>query len=160
MLNTYDFVNPGFTKSHKSLDGIVSLENRITYEIVYDFRRDRTTVCRRRIWVSLDKARIKESHTTLGEIVGLHNCAVADITPQLQRERMIIYDLTCVITRQLGNSHSISHHARNLKLLSYAHFQLVCNSPLSHQIFMNVQSFCICQTPIETNDFPNTTYQV
>ena len=85
MLNTYDFVNPGFTKSHTSLDNIVSLENRITYEIVYDFRGDPTTVqlcsCRRRIWVSLDKARIKESHTTLGEILGLHNCAVADITP-------------------------------------------------------------------------------
>ena len=30
----YDFVNPGFTKSHRSLDNIVSLENRITYEIV------------------------------------------------------------------------------------------------------------------------------
>ena len=44
MLNTYDFVNPGFTKSHTSLDNIVSLENRITYEIVYDFTRDRTTV--------------------------------------------------------------------------------------------------------------------
>ena len=40
----------------------------------------------------IDKARIKESHTTLGEIVGLHNCAVADITPQ--RERMITYDVT------------------------------------------------------------------
>ena len=49
--------------------------------------------CRRRIWVSLDKARIKESHTTLGEIVGLHNCEVADITPQ--RERMITYDVVC-----------------------------------------------------------------
>ena len=36
MLNTYDFVNPGFTKSHTSLDIIVSLENGITYEIVYD----------------------------------------------------------------------------------------------------------------------------
>ena len=36
MLNTYDFVNPGFTKSHTSLDNIVSLENGITYEIVYD----------------------------------------------------------------------------------------------------------------------------
>ena len=58
MLNTYDFVNPGFTKSHTSLDDIVSLENRITYEIVYDFRRDRTTVllcsCRQRIWVKLE----------------------------------------------------------------------------------------------------------
>ena len=88
MLNTYDFVNPGFTKSRRSLDNIVSLENRITYEIVYDFRGDRTTVqlcsCRRRIWVSLNKARIKESLTTLGEIVGLHNCAVAHITPQLR----------------------------------------------------------------------------
>ena len=66
------------------------------YKISYDFRGDRTTAqlysCRRRIWVSLDKARIKESHTTLGEIVGLHNCAVADITPQ--RERMITYDVT------------------------------------------------------------------
>ena len=88
MLNTYDFVNPGFTKSHTSLDNIVSLENRITYEIVYDFRRDRRTVqlcsCRQMIWASLDKARIKEWHTTLGAIVGLHNCAVADITPQLR----------------------------------------------------------------------------
>ena len=55
MLNTYDFVNRGFTKSHTSLDNIVSLENRITYEIVYDFRRD-----------------------PLGEIVGLYNYAVAD----------------------------------------------------------------------------------
>ena len=36
MLNAYDFVNPGFTKSHTSLDNIVSLENRITYQIVYD----------------------------------------------------------------------------------------------------------------------------
>ena len=73
MLNTYDFVNPGFTKSHTSLDNMVIVENRITYEIVYEFRGDRTTVqlcsCRQRIWVSLDKARIKESHTTLGEIM-------------------------------------------------------------------------------------------
>ena len=53
---------PGFTKSHTSLDNIVSLENRITYEIVYDFRRDRTTVqlcsCRQRIWASLGKVGI------------------------------------------------------------------------------------------------------
>ena len=91
---TYNFVAPGATKSHTSLDNIVNLGNRITYEIVYDFRGDRPTVCRRRIWVSLNEARIKESHTTLGEIVGLHNCAVADITPQLQRERMITYDVT------------------------------------------------------------------
>ena len=39
----YDFVNRGFTKSHTSLDDILSLGNRITYEIAYDFRRDRTT---------------------------------------------------------------------------------------------------------------------
>ena len=32
---------------------------------------------------SIDKAGVRKSHTTLGEIVGLHNCAVADITPQL-----------------------------------------------------------------------------
>ena len=31
-----------------------------------------------RIWASLGKAGIRKSHTTLGEIVGLHNCAVAD----------------------------------------------------------------------------------
>ena len=41
---TYDFVAPGATKSHTPLDNIVSLGNRITYEIVYDIRRDRTTV--------------------------------------------------------------------------------------------------------------------
>ena len=31
----------------------------------------------------MDNAGIKISRTTLGEIIGLHNCAVADITPQL-----------------------------------------------------------------------------
>ena len=50
---TYDFVTPGATKFHTSLDNMVILENRITYEIMYDFRRDRTTVqlcsCSRRI---------------------------------------------------------------------------------------------------------------
>ena len=30
------------------------------------------------IWASLGKAGIKKSHTTLGEIVRLHSCAVAD----------------------------------------------------------------------------------
>ena len=30
------------------------------------------------IWVSLGKTGIRKSRTTLGEIVGLHNCAVAD----------------------------------------------------------------------------------
>ena len=62
ILNSYDFVNPGFTKSHRSLDNVVSLENRIAYEILYDFRRDRTTVqlcsCRQTIWASLGKAGI------------------------------------------------------------------------------------------------------
>ena len=33
MLNTIRLCKPGFTQSHKSLDNIVSLENRITYEI-------------------------------------------------------------------------------------------------------------------------------
>ena len=31
-----------------------------------------------RIWESLGKAGIKKSRTTLGEIVGLHNCAIPD----------------------------------------------------------------------------------
>ena len=88
VLNTIPLCKPGFTKSHTSLDDVVSLENGITYKIAYDFTRDRTTVqlcsCRQRIWASLDKAGIKKSRTTLGEIVGLHNYAVADITPQLR----------------------------------------------------------------------------
>ena len=33
------------------------------------------------IWA---KQGLQKSHTTLGEIVGLHNCAVANITPQLR----------------------------------------------------------------------------
>ena len=28
-------------------------------------------------------------------------------------------------------------------------------SPFLHQILVNMRSFLICQTPIETNDFPN-----
>ena len=39
MLNTIRLCKPGFTKSHRYLDNIVSLENRIAY----DFGRDRTT---------------------------------------------------------------------------------------------------------------------
>ena len=39
MLNTIRLCKPGFTKSHTSLDNIVSLENRIAY----DFGRDCTT---------------------------------------------------------------------------------------------------------------------
>ena len=32
----------------------------------------------------MDNAGIKKSRMTLGEIIGLHNYAVADITPQLR----------------------------------------------------------------------------
>ena len=35
---------------------------------------------------------------------------------------------------------------------------LVYNFPLFHQIFMNIRGLFICQTPIETNNFSNTTY--
>ena len=60
-------------------------------KIAYKFRRDRRTAqlysCRQRSiddnYRELDKAGIRKSRTTLGDIVGLHNCAVADITPQL-----------------------------------------------------------------------------
>ena len=77
---------PGFTKSHRSLDNIVSLENRITYEIAYDCTivqlqtKDRL-MSAMVIWA---KQGLQKSHTTLGEIIGLHNCAVANITPQLR----------------------------------------------------------------------------
>ena len=42
MLNTIRLCKPGCTKSHTSLDNIVSLENRIAY----DFGRDHTTAQR------------------------------------------------------------------------------------------------------------------
>ena len=57
-------------------------------KIGYDFRRDRTTAqlcsCRQRtstirIWASLGKA-------VITKIAPLHNCAVADIMPQLWHE--------------------------------------------------------------------------
>ena len=41
MLNTIQLCKPGFTKSHTSLDNIVSLENRIAY----DFGKDRLHNC-------------------------------------------------------------------------------------------------------------------
>ena len=58
MLNTYDFVNPGFTKSHTSLNNIVILENSITYEIVYD-----CTIMQLQT-KDLGKAGITKSHMT------------------------------------------------------------------------------------------------
>ena len=36
----------------------------------------------------MDNTGIKESHTTLGENLGLHNCAVADITPQREDDHL------------------------------------------------------------------------
>ena len=119
---TYNFVAPGATKSYTTLDSIVNLGNRITYEIVYDFRRDRTTV-----------------ELCSWKMYGETNL-------------MITYDVTCrKLSRQLGNSHA-------KLIMDFPRKVLVCNSPLSHQILLDIRSFCICQTPIETNDFPNTTY--
>ena len=93
MLNTYDFVAPGATKSHTSLDNIVSLGNRITYQIVYDFRRDRTTVelC---------------SWKMHGETNLMITYDVTESCPDLP---------DCVIARQLGNSlrQHISPHKFN-----------------------------------------------
>ena len=81
---TYDFVAPGATKSHTSLDNIVSLGNRITYEIVYDFRRDRTTVelcsCRKS-WDNENRIR-------------LHN-TTAKSKMHGETNLMITYDVTC-----------------------------------------------------------------
>ena len=45
----------------------------------------------------MDNAGFKKSGKTLGEIVGLHNCAVANITPQLRsnaKSKMITYEVT------------------------------------------------------------------
>ena len=58
---TYNFVAPGATKSHTTLDNIVSLGNRITYN-----------------FVAPETELLTRSCTTLGEIVRLYNCAVAD----------------------------------------------------------------------------------
>ena len=88
----------------------------------------------------LTKLGLRKSRATLGEIIGLHDCAVANITPQLwhdvtpqQRERrwmdggtnvMITYDATKMDGAYSDGISSIT--------------------PLFYQIFMNVQGFCIC----------------
>ena len=83
----------------------------------------------------------------------------------------------CVIARQLGNylrqhisprkvNYGLSKKFETTEIHIFNYPEtfkgmgkfLVCNSPLSHQILMDIRSFCICQMPIETNDFPNTTY--
>ena len=83
----------------------------------------------------------------------------------------------CVIARQLGNylhqhisprkvnyGFSKKFETAEIHIFNYPEIfkgmgkVLACNSPLFHKMFVNVQSFCICQTPIETNDFPNKTY--
>ena len=99
---TYNFVAPGATKSHTSLDNIVKLGNRITYEIVYDFRRDRTTA-------------------------QLCSCKMHGET-----DLMITYDVTesCPDLPD-WEIPSSAYLTRMGKLL-------VWNSPLSHQILMDI----------------------
>ena len=72
----------------------------------------------------------------------------------------------CVIARQLGNylrqhisPRKVNHEfSKKFETAEIHIFKVLVNTPLSHQILMNIRSFCICQMPIETNDFPNTTY--
>ena len=42
------------------------------------------------------KQGLRKSHRTLGDIVGLHNCAVADITPQLWHDVTLQQRLKCM----------------------------------------------------------------
>ena len=120
----------------------------------------------------LSKLGLRKSRTTLGEILGLHNCAVANITPQLWHDvtpqlrssakrkdgvinMMITYDVTPQ-QRDGWQNQLIAYDAT--KMGGAYSDGIINNTPLSHQILMNIRSFLICQTPIETNDFPNTTY--
>ena len=141
---TYNFVAPGATKSHTSLDNIVNLGNRITYEIVYDFRRDRTTV-------ELCSCKMH------GETNLMITYDVTESCPDLP-------DWEHISPRKVNYGFSKKFETAEIHIFNYPEtFKgmgkfLVCNSPLSHQILMDIRSFCICQTPIETNDFPNAPY--
>ena len=81
------------------------MDNAGVTKIAYHLRRDLTTaqLCSFRQKDQLTsttgswaKQGLRKSHTTLGDIVGLHNCAVADITPQLWHDVTLQQRLKCM----------------------------------------------------------------
>ena len=93
-----------------------------------------------------------ELRATLGEIVGLHNCAVADISPQLWHDitsqlrssakrkdggtnMMITYDVTPQ-QRDGWQNQLIAYDST--KMDGAYSDGIINNTPLFHQIFMNI----------------------
>ena len=83
----------------------------------------------------MDNAGIKKSRTTLGEIVGLHNCAVADITPQLWHDATPQQRLKCKETDG-GTNVMITYGAT--KMDGAYSDGIINNTPLFYQMFVNI----------------------
>ena len=63
------------------------------------------------VWTKLG---LRKSHRTLGEIVGLHNCAVAEVKSKSkmygETNLMITYDVTCQKLTRLALGNSLRQH--------------------------------------------------
>ena len=84
---------------------------------------------------SIDKAGLRKSRTTLGEIVGLHNYAVADITPQLWHDITPQQRLKC---KEMDGGTNVMITYDATKMDGTYSDGIINNTPLFHQIFMNI----------------------
>ena len=84
------------------------------------------------IWTKLGLQKLR---TTLGEIVRLHNCAVADITPQLWHDITPQQRLKC---KEMDGGTNVMITYDTTKMDGAYSHGIINNTPLFHQIFMNI----------------------
>ena len=84
------------------------------------------------VWTKLG---LKKLRTTLGEIVGLHNCVVADITPQLWHDVTPQQRLKC---KEMDGGTNVMITYDATKMDGAYSDGIINNTPLFHQIFMNI----------------------
>ena len=84
------------------------------------------------VWAKLG---LQQSRTTLGEIVGLHNCAVADIMPQLWHDVTPQQRLKC---KEMDGGTNVMITYDATKMDGAYSDGIINNTPLFHQIFMNI----------------------
>ena len=91
----------------------------------------------------MDNAGIKKSCTTLGDIVGLRNCAVANIMPQLWHDvtPQLLHDVTPqqrLKCKEMDGGTSVMITYDTTKMDGAYSDGIINNTPLFHQIFMNI----------------------
>ena len=83
----------------------------------------------------LTKLGLRKSRTTLEEIIGLHNCAVADITPQLWHDLTPQQRLKC---KEMDGGTNVMITYDATKMDGAYSDRIINNTPLFHQMFVNI----------------------